>query len=158
MVIRIRMWKLVWASNASSQGSAVFTFFECTLFPKLNSWRKWNWDPWFKSKVKTKTLNPTFKENFSLKFGPGETTIQITVWDRFKKQIEYFILTTFKGHLSSKWFHWISYSRTSKIRAWQDAQAGPEAERQKERRCRSNWTGYFSNWYGNRFSASFQWG
>ena len=36
----------------------------------------------FKSKVKNKTLNPIFKENFSLKFGPGENTIQITVWDR----------------------------------------------------------------------------
>lgn len=37
----------------------------------------------YKTKVKTKTLNPIFKENFSLKFAPGETTIQITVWDRF---------------------------------------------------------------------------
>ena len=36
----------------------------------------------FKSKVKYRTLNPTFKENFNLKFNGTDSVVNISVWDR----------------------------------------------------------------------------
>ena len=36
----------------------------------------------FKSKVKYRTLNPVFKESFSLKLNGTDSAVNVTVWDR----------------------------------------------------------------------------